>query len=561
MDAPMTYRPEVPEDSGSDLMAAAVTVFEADRSGIERLFDAPWSIERRRRIGLLLEAWRQWLAELDPQRLQASEAVDATLLANLVAGQETQLKQQATRFDEMLAVFPSVGPLIEMLDARRRLEHEEPRATASRLFSIARDMNQTQRRLDEGCSEHNAPAPNPAVAVRLASLLTDVKKACAEWHEFRAGYDPMFTWWTSGPQAELLKALDSLSDTLRKRCAHADQADAIIGDPVGREALIADLEAALIPYSPEELIAIGQREMDWCMAEMLKASGDLGCGDDRHAALERVKEDHVPPGYQVNLIRDLAREAVKFIEDRDLMTIPPLARDGWRMEMMSAERQKVNPFFLGGESIIVSYPTDAMDHECKLMSMRGNNRHFARATVQHELIPGHFMQHFCQQRFRPYRRAFHTPFWIEGWTLYWELRLWELGFPRTPEERIGMLFWRMHRCARIVFSLRFHMGEMSPQECVDMLVNDVGHERATAEGEVRRSFGGDYPPLYQCAYMIGGLQMLALHREMVVGGRMTERAFHDAIMRENCMPVAVLRAVLRGDRVEPGEPPVWRFAD
>jgi len=322
---------------------------------------------------------------------------------------------------------------------------------------------------------------------------------------------------------------------------------------------MAALDAALIPYTPEELIAIGEREARWCRDEMLRAAQDMGMGDDWRAAMERVKEDHVPPGEQTRLVRDLAREAIAFVEERDLIIVPELARDGWRMEMMSPERQKVNPFFLGGECIIVSYPTAEMEHHDKLMSMRGNNRHFSRATVHHELIPGHFLQHFSQQRYRPHRRVFYTPFWTEGWSLYWEMRLWDLGFPRSPEERLGMLFWRMHRAARIIFSLRFHLGEMTARECVEMLVNEVGHERATAEGEVRRSFEGDYPPLYQCAYLIGGLQIRALQQEMVSRGSWTDRQFHDAFLRENCMPIAMMRAILRGDPIPKGFRPVWRF--
>jgi len=37
------------------------------------------------------------------------------------------------------------------------------------------------------------------------------------------------------------------------------------------------------------------------------------------------------------------------------------------------------------------------------------------------------------------------------------------------------------------------------------LVDRVGHERENAAGEVRRSFKGDYGPLYQAGYMLGGL--------------------------------------------------------
>ena len=138
------------------------------------------------------------------------------------------------------------------------------------------------------------------------------------------------------------------------------------------------------------------------------------------------------------------------------------ARD-WRMTMLTPEYQLQAPFFLGGEDVWVAYPTDSMPQDKKLMALRGNNRHFSRAVVHHELIPGHHLQHFYNARYQPQRQLFDTPFWSEGWALYWELRLYERGFARTPEERIGMLFWRNHRAARILFSLGFHLGKMTPQ--------------------------------------------------------------------------------------------------
>ena len=56
-----------------------------------------------------------------------------------------------------------------------------------------------------------------------------------------------------------------------------------------------------------------------------------------------------------------------------------------------------------------------MTHEAKMMSMRGNNIHFSRATVHHELIPGHHLQGYMTARHKTYRRLFSTPFSIEGW--------------------------------------------------------------------------------------------------------------------------------------------------
>lgn len=278
--------------------------------------------------------------------------------------------------------------------------------------------------------------------------------------------------------------------------AQRDGSD-IVGRPIGRDGLLAELHDEMIPYTPEELIALAGREFAWCESEMKKASRQMGCGDDWHKAVEKVKTMHEEAGQQPYLIRDLAWDAVNYLEKNNLITIPVIARETWGMEMMTPQRQLVNPFFTGGPVISVSYPTDTMTHEQKLASMRGNNIPFAHATAFHELIPGHELQNFMSSRYHTERRIFSTPFYVEGWACYWELYLYQRGYHTTPPERLGALFWRMHRCARIVFSLKFHLGQWTPRQCIDYLVDSMGHERDNATAEVRRSFDGSYGPLYR----------------------------------------------------------------
>jgi hypothetical protein len=64
---------------------------------------------------------------------------------------------------------------------------------------------------------------------------------------------------------------------------------------------------------------------------------------------------------------------------------------------------------------------------------------------------------------------------------------------------------------------------------------------------VRRSFNGSYEPIYQCAYMLGARQFRALHKELVGSGKMTNRAFHDAIYREGNIPIEMLRLAFCSD--------------
>ena len=97
-----------------------------------------------------------------------------------------------------------------------------------------------------------------------------------------------------------------------------------------------------------------------------------------------------------------------------------------------------------------------------------------------------------------------------------------------------MLFWRLHRASRIIFSLNYQLGNWTPKQAVDFLVERGGHERANAEAEVRRS--AMVSPLYQAGYMIGALQFRSLYQELVESGRMSATEFHDAIMLGGRLP-------------------------
>ena len=121
-----------------------------------------------------------------------------------------------------------------------------------------------------------------------------------------------------------------------------------------------------------------------------------------------------------------------------------------------------------------------------------------------------------------------------------------------------MLFWRMTRSARVILTLKYHLGRMTPEEMVAFLIDRVGHEKFGARSEVRRFIQAE--PLYQVGYLIGGRQILALHDEMIGPGKLSERQFHDAVLEQGCMPIELLRAALMGIPLPKDAKPAWRFA-
>ena len=538
-------------------MAPVVARFRADLASLERVNDITAGVTREAALRRLYTGWQARLAEVDAAGLGLEDQVDHALLQRDLAYRLGQLDFARERYRQAAPLLPGVDALIALAEARRTLAYPDARASAETLDRSRRDLAALQARLEK---DPKALGTSPIVANRAARLLDGVRSDLKEWYGFHAGYDPQFSWWARQPYEALDKQMEAHAKLLRDKLAGANDPETIIGDPIGRDALVADLRHELIAYTPEQLIELAERELAWCQREMEKAAAEMGQSDWRQA-LEIVKSRHPAPGDQPKLVVELADEAIAYLEKNDLVTVPELAKRDWRMTMLTPEYQLQAPFFLGGQDVWVAYPTDTMPHDKKLMALRGNNRHFSRAVVHHELIPGHHLQYFYNTRYQPQRELFDTPFWGEGWALYWEFRLYERGFAATPEDKIGMLFWRSHRAARILFSLGFHLGKMTPDQAVDLLVERVGHEREHARAEVRRSFAGDYGPLYQIAYMVGGLQFQALHREMVLAGKMTEREFHDAILKGGPMPVAVVRARLRGDSLAQGLPGDRKFYD
>lgn len=538
-------------DTSKSEMRPYIELFTLDSGSLNRFYNIPFSKNTIKRFVDLYEEWFARIKNIKFDSLSFDGKVDYILFENYLNYKKYKMELQQKRLMEIEELIPFGDEIIKLEESRKRIEKIEPSKVADLLTNISIEIEDLKNQLDEKRTKKS-------LTLRAARVVDSLKDILKRWFEFYNGYDPLFTWWVEKPYRELNTSLENYSVFLRDKIAGVRKGE-ITGDPVGRENLLKELSFEIITYTPEELIEIAKKEMEWCEGMMVQASKEMGFGENWKKALEHVKNQHVEPGKQTELVKELAFEAIDFIEKNDLITIPPLAKETWRMEMMTPEQQLISPFFLGGEVIRVSYPTNTMSHAAKLMSMRGNNIHFARATVHHELIPGHHLQGFMNARFKPYRRIFSTPFWTEGWALYWEMLLWDLGFPKTPEDRIGMLFWRMHRCARVIFSLNFHLGKMSSQECVDFLVNRVGHERANAEAEVRRSFEGDYEPLYQLAYLIGALQFRALEREMVKSGRMSYKEFHDFILMQNNIPVEILKIVLKKEELKRDFKFGWKF--
>ncbi len=529
------------------------------------------------RFSALYDQLEADLGRLEYAQLDTQGRVDWLLLSSLADAERGHIRHAEERLSETAEFMPFAGDVIAMHEARR-LGRVADGAESSRQMSRIRELVGEGRQAfeafapdtsSEGATNgvDRAAGPDRKTRCRMgaqgAHQLRTLRRNLEHWYRHYSTYQPGITWWVETEWEALQKDLDGYVEYLEKvgnECEKEDEGF-LESIPAGDERLSELLRNEWIAYSARELIAIGERELAWCRAEMDRVSRELGVGGWTNT-MALIKDATVPPGRQGELVAGYVSEAVEFLKQKGLLRIPPLCEASWRINMVGKDAQKTLPYALYAEpEIRVAYAARGMEHAEMLMSMRGNNRHSTRIVIAHESIPGHHYERFMSRRHRPYRQRFSTPFFIEGWAVYWEMRLWDEGYARSAEDRAGMLFWRAHRCARVITTLRYHLGEMQAGEMVRFLVEHIGHEEDQARAEVRRYISPEADVLYQVSYLVGALQLRALRQEWVGNEKMSEIEFHDAVLAQGPIPVELTRAILMDSRPPLSTGPEWRFAE
>lgn len=571
--------PAIAAEPSINSLPGLIEEYVADHEDVSNTYPLPGSDTRRTRLEALSRQWLDRLALLPFDTLSQAAKVDYLLLQNDLQHELSTLALERKQWAEIHELIAFRGIIYSLEENRLKGLPVDSKTAADQMECLSKQIKEIRERVEQGLKTNaatvvtntssavtNSPAikTNPILAKRSAGAVDRLRESLKSWFSAYNGYLPEFAWWVKTPYEEADKALGDYSKLLREEIAglKGKNEDPIVGEPLGDTSLGEAIQREFIAYDADALLAIARQEMAWCEHELIAASRDMGCGDDWKAALAKVKADYVPPGEQDILINDIAREAITFTKAHKLATVPALCEEAWHLTMMSPDTLKTIPYAAyNGQAMMVAYARDSMPHEDKLMTMRGNNRHFVHNVTPHELIPGHHLQRYQAARHNRQRAYFSTPFHVEGWALYMERCLWDLGWARTPEDRIGMLFWRMTRAARVEVSLQFHRGKMTPSEIVDFLVNRVGHERLAATSEARRLMDNGFSPLYQASYLLGSLQFDALRREVVEKRHlMTLSEFHDTVLAMNAIPIELVRAELLALPLSRDYHPCWRFA-
>ena len=160
----------------------------------------------------------------------------------------------------------------------------------------------------------------------------------------------------------------------------------------------------------------------------------------------------------------------------------------------------------------------------------------------HEAIPGHHYQISLQQEntsLPKFRRFGGQNAYVEGWALYCESLGPELGLFKDPYQRMGALGDEMLRAVRLVVDTGLHSRRMTREQAIDYLLANLSTSPEEAASAIERYMA---IPGQALGYKIGQLKIRELRAkyEKQLGSKFNLSHFHDELLRDGSMPLAVL---------------------
>ncbi len=344
---------------------------------------------------------------------------------------------------------------------------------------------------------------------------------------------------------EAKSALSSFVDHLETLDASAANNDFAIGEDAFNFRLQYEHGLRMVA---SEVWRYGHRLIEDTDCQLAELADEIAPGVQWPDLVQQLRRIHPPPDEVIQTYADEMERARDFVEDRSLVTIP----DG-RLEVIATPEflRPLIPFAAyqppgafssdkSGWFYVTPPPGDLADDDLE-RAMRDHCTYEVACTSLHEGVPGHHLQFLsAQTQSRKVRKVIGTPVSIEGWALYCEDMMDELGFYRSVEERFFQRVALMWRAVRVVVDVGLHTRGMSVDEAVDLLVSRVHFDVSSARAEVRRYCAH---PTYQLCYAVGRRELKALreaYRDRE-GSEYSLRKFHDEVLSYGGLPVSLMQ--------------------
>lgn len=389
-------------------------------------------------------------------------------------------------------------------------------------------------------------------------------KALDEWYESHSATVPGFEKEYAEPCRRAKEAINAWREHLKKR---VEKPPRVAGEDAGERA---EKFAAMLRDShmefrdPDELLKIAREQFDCVRTEMEKLAREIAPDKTLRQVLDEMKEHHPRPEGIAPAYQQVLERARDFLLKKDIITIPEECRDNVRAERYLDKNERL-PYALydgGGDDMKYfrsSVPSTKADAAQIGEKMRDHNYYSMFTVTVHETFPGHHLQFaHMAMNIRVPQVAFYTSFFSEGWAVYTEEMMHEQGFFERAEQpkgwdldprkiRLHQLRWRLHRAARAIIDISCQTGDMSREDAVKLLTEEVGLENGSAKAEVNRFTNTPTQPM---SYLVGYLGLMQLREDYrkMKGEKFNLKEFHDELLSYGSVPIILLRGVMLGER-------------
>jgi uncharacterized protein (DUF885 family) len=493
-----------------------------DRPGVTRDWSRA-SIDKQRKD--LAEFEGRW-KKLDPTAWPIPQQVDYRLIGSALARVRWELDiNPRWKRDPNFYIAQTLTAVVEALTVPGPYDAARSREILTRLENIPSILQQGADNLDK------PPAPFSTVAIqalenirpRLRQMANALLKS------------------TTLKEQELNDATDRAADALERFRQELQQKLPSLPNEtaLGRDAYVFFLKnVALMPYSPEDLLAMGRQEWNRAVA---------------FEAFEKNRNKNVPPlkiaGNIGDWIEDAAQKELqirKFLQERDIRTVPNWVQH-YTLRPMPEYLRALQGF---GETDDFTSPSRLNENCIRYVTEpSGKLGYFWEATAEdprpitvHEGIPGHYFQLCLSWKHEdPIRRQYYDSGANEGIGFYAEEMMLQSGlFDDSPHTREIIYNFMRLRALRVEVDVKLALGEFTLEQAAKYLQEKVPMDADTARQEAIAFSTG---PGQAITYQIGKLQIVKFLADarMQEGDKFNLRAFHDFVWKNGNVPISLQR--------------------
>ena len=478
------------------------------------------SIEQRRKDLAGLEArWKK----INPTEWPVPKQVDYKLMGSALSRVRWELEVNPRwKRDPNFYIDQTLTALAEALTVPAPYDEVRSREILTRIENIPSILQQGAENLED------PPAPFATVAAQNLDGIRDHLRTMAS---ALVGSTTLKTQELNAATDRAADALEKFQQQLKGKLPKLPQQTAL-----GRDAYVWLLRnVALMPFKPEELLAMGRQEWNRAVA---------------FETYEKNRNKDVPPLKMATNVDSWIKDAAdkelqirKFLEERGILTVPTWVQHytlrktpEYLSAMAFTEHDDfTSPSRLNEDCVrYVPEPSEKLGYFWRATAMD------PRPITVHEGIPGHYFQ-LCLswKNDDPIRRNYYDSGANEGIGFYAEEMMLQAGlFDDSPHTREIIYNFMRLRALRVEVDVKLALGEFTLEQAAKYLQEKVPMDEQTARQE---AIAFSTSPGGAMTYQIGKLQILKFLAEarMQQGEKFNLRAFHDFVWKNGNVPIAL----------------------